>query len=239
MRPHFHPHIRHHVVCQHRVEVEVSPAEAAVCFLGERYAQPMEAVVQFAATVFNAPSNRVTWRVLDLNGVERPNAIDAAGLYAAPPKGTLPFSLTEIVVATSVDDPFRQAFAKVAVVGLGPEPKPDPVVMVYPRSVDLYYPANQPGTAEHNEYIDSSNTIQLFRALVVNGDPALLKWTTDDGAPGGVGPEFLYQARDYPAATDYGPFRLVHVTATLTGANPASDGATISLLNYSWPGIKP
>jgi hypothetical protein len=233
MRTHFHPHIRHQIVCQHRVEIEVSPSEAEVCFRDERYAQPVDAVVQFTATVFNAPSNRVTWRVLDLNGVERLNAIDAAGLYTAPPKAMLPFSLTEIVVATSVDDPFRQAFAKVAVVGLGPEPKPDPVIMVYPRRVDLYYPGDEPNTREHNEYIDSSNTMQLFRALVSNGDPSGIEWAVDGGVTVATGPEYMHRL------SGSGPFKVVHVTATLPGLHTATDRATVSQLNYSWPGIVP
>lgn len=210
------------LVCQHRIEVEVYPALAEVCFRDERYSQPENAIVQFQASVYNAPSSRVTWKVVDVNGGAGAGSIDAAGLYIAPDKGTLPFGLTDIVMAVSVDDPFRQAFARVAMVGLGPEPKPAPRVEVYPHRVYLYYP-----DGADNAYIDASNNMQLFRALVHHADPATLTW-----APSGpVGPEFLFQA------TGVGAQQTIQVTATLPGG--ASDWATVTLLNYSWPGIIP
>jgi len=209
-------------VCQHRVEVEVCPAEAEVCFRDERFSQPEQAIVQFQALVFNAPSSRVTWKVVDLNGNPGAGTIDAAGLYIAPDKGSLPFALTDIVVATSLDDPFRQAFARVAIVGLGPEPKPAPSVEVYPHRVYLYYPAGA-----DNSYIDASNNMQLFRAIVHQADPAALTWTPS----GTVGSEFLFQVTGSGAQTT------LHITATLPGG--ATDFATVTLLNYNWPGIIP
>src|ERR1700676_87332 len=111
-----------HIVCQHRVEVEVSPATAEVCFQDERFAHPFNTMVQFQAYVYNAPSNRVTWQGLNPQGGAGAGTIDAGGLYVAPLKGVHPYSLTDLVVATSVDDPFRRALAHVAIVGLGPEP---------------------------------------------------------------------------------------------------------------------
>jgi len=207
-------------VCQHRIEVEVYPALAEVCFRDERFAQPEEAIVQFQASVYNAPSSRVVWKVVDVNGQPGAGTIDNAGLYVSPLKGTLPFGLTDIVVATSVDDPFRQAYARVAIVGLGPEPQPAPRLEVYPHRVYLYYPAGA-----DNNYIDASHNMQLFQALVQHADPALVTWT-----PGGsTGPEFLYQVAGAGAQTT------LAVTATLPGG--ASDSATVTLLNYNWPGI--
>jgi len=63
---------------------------------------------------------------LDLQGGPGAGTIDAAGLYLAPDKGSLPFGLTDIVVATSTDDPFRKAFARVAIVGWDPNQSPPP-----------------------------------------------------------------------------------------------------------------
>jgi hypothetical protein len=207
-------------LCQHRVEVEVFPALAEVSFRDERFSQPENAIVQFRASVYNAPSSRVTWKVVSVDGGPGAGTIDAAGLYIAPAKGLLPFALTDIVVATSVDDVFRQAFARVAIAGHGPEPDPQPRVEVFPRRVHLYYPQGQ-----HNAYIDASNTMQLFRALVFNADPALIAWT-----PGGPnGPEFLYQVSGSGAPTNF------HVTATLPDGTAGS--ASVSVLNYHWPGI--
>jgi hypothetical protein len=213
-------HCCRQLVCEHRVEVEIYPALAEVCFRDERYSQPENAIVQFQASVYNAPSSGVIWKVLDVHGGPGAGTIDAAGLYIAPLKGTLPFGLTDIVVATSADDPLRQAYARVAIVGLGPEPKPAPRVEVYPHRVYLYYPAGA-----DNAYIDASNNMQLFRAIVHNGDPNLLTW-----APGGpTGSEFLYQL------TGAGAEQTIHVTATLPGG--VGDWATVTLLNYNWPGI--
>jgi len=86
--PHLRPHVCHHVICQHRIEVEVWPAAAEVSLRDERYAQPLEAHVQFSASVYNSPSNRVTWQVLDLDGGPGAGTIDAAGLlYRARQSG--------------------------------------------------------------------------------------------------------------------------------------------------------
>jgi hypothetical protein len=222
--PYLGPHACHRVICQHRIEVEVSPAAAEVSFRDERYAQPLEAQVQFSAFVYNAPSNRVTWRVLDLHGGPGAGTIDAAGLYIAPNKGSLPFGLTDIVVATSADDHFRKAFARVAIVGLGPEPEPAPRVEVYPHRTYLYYPAGY-----NNDYIDASNTMQLFRALVHHADPALVEWSIS-GVSVHTGPEYLFTASGWPST--------VRIDAKVPATTPpAADWATVSLLNYSWPGI--
>ena len=222
--PHPGPCVCHHVICQHRVEVEVWPAAAEVSFRDERFAQPLEAQVQFSAFVYNAPSNRVTWQVLDLQGGPGAGTIDAAGLYLAPDKGSLPFGLTDIVVATSTDDPFRKAFARVAIVGLGPEPKPAPTIEVYPHRTYLYYPSGY-----NNDYIDGCNKMQLFRAMVCHADPALVEWSIS-GVPVHTGPEYLFASSGWPSA--------VRIDATVPATTPAvTDWATVTLLNYTWPGI--
>jgi hypothetical protein len=234
---HLRPHVCHHVICQHRIEVEVWPAAAEVSFRDERFAQPLEAQVQFSAFVYNAPSNRVTWQVLDLHGGPGAGTIDAAGLYTAPAKAdlptglTAPYSLTDIVVATSVDDHFRKAFAHVEIVGWGPEPPPAPRVEIYPHRVYLYY---QDGP--YNNYIDPSNTMQLFRAIVHHADPAQVMWSISgvgvaDTGPD-YGPEHLFTA---PAT---GSAQEVRIDAKIPGTTPiAADSVTVSLSNYFWPGI--
>jgi len=216
-----------HIVCQHRVEVMVAPAVAEVCFQDERFAHPVNTSVQFQAFVYNAPTNRVTWTVKNLSGGPGAGTIDAGGLYVAPLKGFLPFGLTDVVVATSVDDQFRRAFAHVAVVGRGPEPKPAARIEVFPNRVHLYHP-----TGPHNEYIDLSNTMQLFRVIAKDADPALVQWRINDVDPVlANGPEFLWQA---PGA---GGVQTVKVTARIPGSPPVTDFATVTVLNYSWPGI--
>ena len=220
------PRVCHHVICQHRIEVEVCPAAAEVCFRDERFAQPLEAQVQFSAFVYNAPSNRVTWQVLDLHGGPGAGTIDAAGLYTAPNKGSLPFGLTDLVVATSADDHFRKAYARVAIVGLGPKPKPTPRLEVYPHRVYLYYP-----TGYDNSYIDASNTMQLFRAMVHHADPALVEWKVPT-LPVSTGPEYLY------TAPTLGGQQTLRIDASIPGTTPlAADWAMVTLLDYSWPGI--
>ena len=221
------PYVCHHVICQHRVEVEVWPAAAEVSFQDERFAQPLEAQVQFSAFVYTAPSNRVTWQVLDLHGGPGAGSIDAAGLYLAPAKGSLPFGLTDIVVATSADDHFRKAYARVAIVGLGPEPKPAPRVEVYPHRAYLY---NVGGY--HNNFIDSSNKMQLFRAMVYHADPAQVVWSVSGFGLVATGPEYAF------------PFtasvwsQTVTIEAQIPSTTPlAKDSATVSWLNYSWPGM--
>lgn len=213
------------IVCQHRIEVEVSPATAEVCFQDERFSNPVDAQVRFSASVYNAPTSRVTWQVSALDGGPAAGTIDQAGLYIAPAKGSLPFGLTEIVTVTSIDDPFRQAQARVTVVGLGPLPKPKPRVEIYPRRVDLYYPQGH-----DNACIDSSNTMQLFRARVFHAEGQPLEWLVNGGAPTEA-PDFMYSlsAPGWPATT--------RITVRLKNDPGVSDWATVSQLNYDWPGI--
>jgi hypothetical protein len=224
-----------HIVCQHRVEVEVSPATAEVCFQHERFAHPFNTMVQFQAFVYNAPSNRVTWHVLDVDGGPGAGTIDAAGLYIAPIKVGSRYSLTDVVVATSVDDPFRRAFARVAVIGMGPEHAPVARLQVFPHRVHLYYPEDSNNS--HNSYIDTSNTMQLFRALVRHADPALVQWSVNPPPPPPptmpTGSEFLYKVTGANPSAE----RTVKINAWIPGSPAAADWATVSLLNYYWPGI--
>jgi hypothetical protein len=161
-----------------------------------------------------------------LQGGPGAGSIDAAGLYVAPLKGALPYSLTDVVVATSVDDHFRRAFAHVAIVGLGPEPKPLPHLQVFPHRVYLYHPQGA-----HNSFIDTSNTMQLFRVLARHADPALVRWNLNGGATTGTGPEFLLQL------SGAGGVQNLRVNANIPGSPTASDWATVTVLNYDWPGI--
>lgn len=219
-----------HIICQHRVEVEVSPACAEVCFQDERFAHPFNTMVQFQAFVYNAPSNRVTWQVLDVSGGPGAGTIDAAGLYIAPLKGGLHYGLTDLVVATSVDDQFRRAFGRVAIVGLGPERAPVARVEVFPHRAYLYYPQGA-----DNSHIDTSNTMQLFRALVRHADPALVQWSVNPPPPPSIpaGPEFVYQV----TGSNPGAPQTVTINAWIPGSPTAAGWATVSLLNYDWPGI--
>jgi hypothetical protein len=215
-----------HIVCQHRVEVEVSPATAEVCFQDERFAHPFNTMVQFQAYVYNAPSNRVTWQVLNPQGGPGAGTIDAGGLYVAPLKGAHPYSLTDLVVATSVDDPFRRALAHVAIVGLGPEPKPVPEIQVFPHRVYLYRPQGA-----RNSYIDLSNTMQLFRVLARHSDPTQVQWNVDGGATVATGTEFLFQL------SGTGGVQQIRINAVIPGIPLVADWARVTVLNYDWPGI--
>ncbi len=222
-----------HLICQHRIEVDVWPPTAEVCFWDERFAHPYNTAVRFEAHVFNAPTNRVTWEVLNPAGGPGAGAIDAAGLYMAPKKGSLDARFTDLVVATSVDDPSRKAVAKVTVAGLGPLPPPHPHIEVYPRRVHLYYPAGPEAVNGQNLHIDSSNTMQLFRALVRHAPVSDVTWSVDGGpvVVAGTGEEYLYKLTGTGAALTF------HLQAALQSDSTVAAHATVSLLNYHWPGI--
>jgi hypothetical protein len=149
------------LVCQHQVEVEVWPASAEVYFRDERFEDPVSAQVRFEAAVFNATGWEVTWEVRDLAGGPGAGQIDATGLYTAPDKQVLTSGHTEIIVATAVANPARQAFAYVTLVGRGPQPPPTPTLLIQPQRVNLYY--RQGGDSA---WIDASNKRQVFRAAV-------------------------------------------------------------------------
>jgi hypothetical protein len=92
--------------------------------------------------------------------------------------------------------------------------------------VYLYYP-----TGYDNSYIDASNTMQLFRAMVHHADPALVEWKVPT-LPVSTGPEYLY------TAPTLGGQQTLRIDASIPGTTPlAADWAMVTLLDYSWPGI--
>ena len=132
------PHgvVHHHVVCRHQVEIEVWPPRGEVHFRDDWTANPASAQIRFEAQVYNS-SQGFTWDVRGMGGGPGQGTIDASGLYRAPPKGALASGTTELVVATSREEPLRKAFAWVTLVGLGPRPVAAPEVAVFPRRMRL------------------------------------------------------------------------------------------------------
>ncbi len=224
--------IVHHLVCQHRVEVEVWPALAEVYFQNERYVDPVNTKVQFDAAVYNGPTNLVTWRVNDPKGAPGLGTIDDYGLYVAPKfNPAWPYGITEIITATAVDDPSRQAYARVALMGRGPEPKPDPKIEIFPKKAYLYY---DPATG-NNDFIDVSNTRQFFRANLYCSPPAEVDWFV------GEEPGWDYKKTGWWYLFDPDgqgvDFQTAKVTARLKDKPQIRDEAIVVMLNYAWPGI--
>ena len=220
-------HIYHQLVCQHQVEVEVWPADAELYFVDEQYANPVNTQVRFQASVYNGMNSKVNWEVQDIAGNPGVGSIDPTGLYVAPPKGSHPHGLTDIVIATAAESPFRKAYAFVTLIGKGPEPLSQPTVEVSPKQVYLYYPQG-----EDNAYIDISNKQQMFRATVRHAGTQV-EWLVDSVVQGGAGtaPWFLYQV------TGSGPMQVVTVAARLLGQPAIIDEAKVIHINYSWPGL--
>lgn len=222
----------HHLVSQHSVEIEVWPAEAEVYFADERFIDPVNSQVRFDATVYNAPNKDVQWEVHDIAGGPGAGSIDPSGLYVAPPKGMLPHGTTDIVVATVVADSARTASARVTLIGFGPAPQPVPKVQIFPKQIYLYYPGNESPTV-HNEYIDVSNTRQLFRATIRNSATTQVRWSLDSGMSyvGDTQPWYLYNA---PGSGSTGT--VIKIRVELDGQPEIYDEAQIVMINYIWPG---
>ncbi|MBI4377902.1 MAG: hypothetical protein HY578_02270 [Nitrospinae bacterium] len=222
------PTVKHHVICRHQIEVEVVPALAEVYFQDERYEDAVDTQVRFTASVYNAPTEKVSWQVLSLAGGPGAGTIDASGLYTAPLKGGHPFTVTDIIVATSVDDPMRKAYVRVTIVGRGPEPLPVPKLEVFPKTAFLYYPEGA-----HNNHIDKSNTMQLFRTRIHNALNPQIKWYVDNTEKqSGYQDWYLYEL------SGSGAQKTVRIKASITiGLNTIQDEAVVMQLNYSWPGI--
>ena len=228
-RPPCKPAVIHDLVCQHRMEVEVWPASAEVFFLDERFAHPVNSQVRFDAVVYNAPTDRVTWEVKNLSGSSGAGSIDPSGLYTAPPKGTFPNGITDIIVATSVDDPFRKAYGQVSLIGHGPEPKPDPTIEISPKKSYLYYPGG------HNAYIDESNKMQFFRTTLRNIPSAQLVWEIGSHPPIPWNePWYLFKVNEF---LSFVVEDKITITARLNDEPAIKDEAVVFLLNYSWPGL--
>jgi len=221
-------HVTHHIVCRHRIEVEVWPTATEVYFKDERYADPVNTQARFDAVVFNGATAKVNWEVQDLAGNPGAGSIDPSGLYVAPPKGSLPHGLTEVISATSAEDPLRKAFAWVTLIGRGPAPVPEPRIEIWPKQAYLYYPQGH-----DNGYIDASNKMQLFRAAFRNGPSSQIEWLVDNTvqAAAGNAPWFLYQV------TGSGPTRVVAVAARIKNQPSIRDDARVVQINYSWPGL--
>jgi hypothetical protein len=218
----------HHVVCRHQIEVEIWPAAAEVYFRDERFAEPVNTQVRFDAVVHNATTAKVKWEVRDLTGTRGAGSIDPSGLYVAPPKGSLPHGLTEVVVATPVEDPLRKAFAWVTLIGCGPAPVPEPHIEIWPKQAYLYYPDGY-----DNAYMDPSNRMRLFRAALRNSPTSEVEWLVDNvvQVAAGTAPWFLYQV------TGFGITRAVAVATRIKGQPHVRGEARVIQINYSWPGL--
>jgi hypothetical protein len=210
------------------MEVEVWPAQAEVYFRDERYVDPINTQVRFDAAVYNGSTSQVHWDVQSLSGNPGAGSIDPTGLYIAPTKSLFPYSVTDIVIATSVEDPLRKAVAFVTVIGNGPTPAPQPRIEIAPKQVYLYYPQGY-----DNAYIDPSNTMQLFRAFPLDTVSASVQWLVAGVVQGGAGPDpwFLYQV------TGSGSTKMTTITARLLGDVGVQDEARVIHINYSWPGL--
>ena len=228
--------VTHEVVRRHRVEVEVWPARVEVFYRDERAANPINTQVRFEATLLNTSRGGVRWEVRDLNGNPGAGDIDQSGLYRSPDKGARPNGLTDIVVATSRQEPLRKAFAWVTLVGLGPAALPTPRLWITPGWASVYYRQDQQPSApqQRNELIDPSNTVQMFRANITGTAAAQVVWSVD-GLPA-ADPEptslFLYKA------PNSGPQKEVVITARLQAQPSVTGSAKVLLTNYVWPEVK-
>ena len=217
----------HHVTRRHRPEVEVWPPRAKVTFRDERSTNPANTMVRFEAKVFNVCSTAVKWEVLDPAGGPGAGSIDATGLYSAPLWANGLDGSTDLVVATLVEEPLRTAYAWVTLAGQGPWPVPVPLLQLRPKTAYIYYPSG-----DDNAYIDSSNTMQFFRAQLVNSPSQVVEWRVDGVLQAGQAePVFQYKA------AGAGVSKLVTVQARVPGEPTAVDSAKLMLTNYHWPGL--
>ena len=224
------PVVSHKIVCQHQVEVEVWPAQAEVYFQKEAHIDPVNTQVRFDAIVYNAASNNVLWEVTDIAGNPGAGTIDPTGLYTAPPMG--PHGLTDIVVATSIDDPMRKASAMVSLIGFGPAPTPDPIIEIFPKRAYVYYPLNK-NSDDFNEYIDASNTKCLLRAYIRNSDYDQVIWEFNgiEKEPSWNKPWFIYKPEKL------GDNAEINIEARLKNDPNIKDQMNLFVLNYKWPGM--
>ena len=216
--------VYHRIVCRHQVEIEVRPARVELNFGDEWTANPIETQARFEAVVYNSDRGCI-WEVRDLQGNPGLGAIDASGLYRAPPKNALPSGYTEIVVATAREDGLRKACAWVTLVGVGARPAAAASLEVWPKRVNLYF-----HQGSNNNYIDSSNKMRQFEATVRDSAAAAIQWAVDGVVQPGTAPTFLYVA---PLA---GVQHTVTVRASLQAHPAVFDEAKVLLLNYGWPG---
>jgi hypothetical protein len=217
----------HHVTRHHRAEIEVWPPRAEVTFSDERSANPANTMIRFEATVLNACSTAVRWDVLGAAGGPGAGSIDSTGLYRAPRWASGLDGATDVVVATLVEDPLRTAYAWVTLAGEGPWPVPQPRLELLPKTAYLYYPSGY-----DNAYIDSSNTMQFFRAHLRHSPSQIVEWLVDGVVQAGQTEHvFLYTVSGGGAPKE------VTVEARVPGEPTAVDSAKVMLTNYDWPGI--
>ena len=222
--------VYHHIICRHQVEIEVWPPRAEVHFRDDWTANVATAQVRFEAQVYNSSQGYV-WDVRDINGGPGQGTIDASGLYRAPPKGGLASGTTELVVASSREDPLRKAFAWVSLVGLGPRPAKAAEVAIFPRRINLYY-----GQDFKNAMIDDCNKRCQFQAIAFNTGDQVEWWVNVQQPPlpdnfvwKGAGPWFLYETPPNGATS------VITVRAQLQNNSAVFDDAKVSQLNYHWP----
>jgi hypothetical protein len=218
----------HHIICRHRVEVEVCPPRAELYFQDERWIDPIDTQIRFEAIVYNSDRG-VTWQVLAPDGGPGQGTIDATGLYRAPDKGPLPSGTTDVVVATARADPLRKAFAWVTVIGRGPLPASVPRIEIWPKVVTLYY---QQGA--DNAFIDDQNKLRVLRAFSHNAAGVAVNWSATGGTITVVGPDSSFASYVAPLT---GSDAEQTVIASLAGSPAVAAYAKIILLNYNWPGL--
>jgi hypothetical protein len=231
---HHHPSQKyiHHLICQHQIEVEIWPPSAEVYFEDERYSDPANSQIRFDATVYNASTDRVIWSVQNLNGEQGAGSIDSTGLYVAPHKGSFVHGTTDLIVASSSEDRFRRAYAFVTLIGAGPEPKPAAKVEIYPKVTELYFPRTK-------NFIDESNTKQVFHALVKNHVNQNVVWTATSN-PNISSPFTLMPDINTPTCllslnTSSDSFNWIEIKAALTDDATIFDEAKVVPIHYYWP----
>ncbi|MCP4605576.1 MAG: hypothetical protein GY847_34485 [Proteobacteria bacterium] len=220
----------HDVECRHRVEVEVWPPNAEVYYNQDRYVDPVNTQVQFDAAVYNG-SSRVTWSVKNIHGGPGAGTINPSGLYTSPPTGI--HGTTDVVTATPTSDPTRKAFAFVTLIGRGPEPAPEPKIIVYPKQAYLYYPP-QNMVSDLNRFIDASNTMQLFRVDTMNANGQELKWEFSSLLG------FTYDLFNDKRCCDIritgtGVTNRIDIKVSLENNAIVYDDASFFISNYKWP----
>ena len=215
--------------CCQRVEIEVWPAQTELHFRDDRGVNPIDAQIRFEAAVLNGRSAGVKWDVFDPAGHAGAGSIDATGRYLAPVKGGLSSGYTDVVVASAIDDPLRRAFAWVTLVGDGPAVKPDAQITIQPKRTSLYYPLNDTA-ADRNQFIDVSNTMQMFRTSVRHSS-ASVEWLVDGVLKANLAPSELFRYQ----VTGSGSTAVVVIAARLAGHPSVIDQAKVVQINYRWP----
>ncbi len=225
------PTIVHDAVWRHRVEVAVSPPRAELYFHDERWIDPINTQIRFEAAVFNSQRG-ATWSVLSPSGGPGAGTIDETGLYRAPDMGGLHSGDTDIVVATSREDPLRKAYAWVTLVGEGPLVAPPPTLEIWPRSVTLYH-----WSGVDNPYMAQANKMRMFRAFPRNAASPSVTWVSSAGQIEVQSDTSFcaYLAPDTGWDPDSNQATIVTVTASLASKPSVTADAKVFLVNYDWP----